>query len=1319
MTNHSSVSNRGTVEFFEIQLLDPAGSGPDNDTIRPETVLLTENGRRLVPDVDFVFGYSDNSRTIRLTPLAGLWLPDAVYEITLNNRQRIAYDVPIGADINDGDQVSITDDDGNQVTFEYESGYSVQVPQTTLLTVTNANNGFNDRDVFTIGGQSGRSVRFEINRTGVTAAGNVAVEIGNATTTGQVRDAILTALSGIVPGNPTESIIDFLDIAPVAVGREQIQLGTLAGYAQPASIAGLTVSGVAGGVADGQTFSYTPAGGTEVTFEFDSDTAPVADGNVEIAFLREDTPAQIASKIDVAVSAAGIGLGGASATDTGFAVLGGSVGDTIDVSQSALVLSGSPGVTGSLSVEIPPGEGGNSLNDETFSITSDGTPITFRYTLDSTLTSADRLILLDATDLTTDVAIKTAAVIAAAFPDELAPTVIGSTVILGEQADQFTSVNPGSAALIVGGVNGGAVPVSFLATSPATSTAASLLNAIGTAVSDGLLNVETFAPGGGTILISDVASLQGRVGGSALMDIGTVTPAVADLAGNPVRETRPNNETRFSIIMPEVIFDFGDAPTSYSTLLSSNGARHTISSSLTPRLGATIDSETDGQPTNLDDALVSVAVSSPDEVSTADPTMGVFEFATADFGATTQITIANVPAGGETLVLTVGGIARTFELVDLNSNPSDGNIPVVFSLIDDPALSDAEDALLNIARVTQQLENVVSANIPQSGDGLEIRQGLEGQQPADAALSNLLSITAIDDEDGVAIGTITDATDTRIVFLRGGTDPTLADVDDVIGFLNPLDRAGTSVDISVAGSGLLQVWIDYNQNGIFEENDKEHPPQLTDIPVTGNAETGEFVTINIPVPEDAVEGVTWMRVRISESGGLTAGGVAVGGEVEDYQVEVISIGLPNPVDDPTNATDYTIPERGTLDTLAAGLDSVGANDPNPESGLFLDEDNEIGFLTATFLVGEEPDNGTVTLDANTGHFVYTPNGGFFGTDTFTYRVSTRDNESSVNIPADRFATVTVNVTAVNDVPTGNGATKTAQEDLPRIFAADELLASATPNVNPNYVNGYPTTGDTDLDQLIQDLINESNQSDSLAIGSIVGTGGAITATNAASNGGNLVVTSAANGLNIQVTFAHSGRFDHGSFPRPSFHLRVGGRRRRLPVRARGLSTCFDTDTAVSIADRLETEIGAAFASSTSSVTANAVGDTVQVRYTSVNVNVTDSRIDTDNNELISVANNISPNATVTLIQTPIPTLAEDDAVVGDTVTVIAGGSSFVFEFCGSRCNCFGKQYPCVDAAVCWCRHGSFRTGCGSTVRGNQFGRSNQTSPSRQRCRSGV
>ncbi len=189
----------GSVEFFEIQLFDPSGSGPDARTITTDSVILTENGTRLRPGVDYTFGYSDNSRLIRLTPLAGLWRPDAVYEITLNNQTRIAYDAPAGSEITDGDQVIISDNSGNQTVFEYESGYSLVVPQSTLLTVTGTNAAFRDRDTFTITAPNGNSLTFEINVAGATAGGNVPVELGSASTIVRVRDALLATFDGPAP----------------------------------------------------------------------------------------------------------------------------------------------------------------------------------------------------------------------------------------------------------------------------------------------------------------------------------------------------------------------------------------------------------------------------------------------------------------------------------------------------------------------------------------------------------------------------------------------------------------------------------------------------------------------------------------------------------------------------------------------------------------------------------------------------------------------------------------------------------------------------------------------------------------------------------------------------------------------------------------------------------------------------------------------------------------------------------------------------------------------------------------------------------------
>ncbi len=210
--------------------------------------------------------------------------------------------------------------------------------------------------------------------------------------------------------------------------------------------------------------SRTPAQPNSVTFEFDIDMTLNDMNNERIAFSRKSTPGEIASQICGCRAKHSrpkrLGLSGAIAVDDGTVVLGGAVGDVLDVSLSSLVPQGAPGVTGSLTLTIPPAETGASIDGKTFSIDVDGVSITFRYTTDPAMTSADRLILLAPTDLVSNIATKTAAVIALAFPDELSPSVSGDTVTLGEQAAIPPAGNPASLTSVDGGL-----PASWLAES--------------------------------------------------------------------------------------------------------------------------------------------------------------------------------------------------------------------------------------------------------------------------------------------------------------------------------------------------------------------------------------------------------------------------------------------------------------------------------------------------------------------------------------------------------------------------------------------------------------------------------------------------------------------------------------------------------------------------------------------------------------------------------------------------------------------------------------------------------------------------------------
>ncbi|RMF37449.1 MAG: hypothetical protein D6753_17535, partial [Planctomycetota bacterium] len=117
--------DQGNLAFFSLLLSEGQnGTGPNNATVTQDSVVLTENGRLLTPGVDYVFGFNANSRNIRLTPLAGLWRSDSVYEITLNNQQAMRLTAPDGLSIADGDQFSVTIG-GTSTTFEFDSDGNV------------------------------------------------------------------------------------------------------------------------------------------------------------------------------------------------------------------------------------------------------------------------------------------------------------------------------------------------------------------------------------------------------------------------------------------------------------------------------------------------------------------------------------------------------------------------------------------------------------------------------------------------------------------------------------------------------------------------------------------------------------------------------------------------------------------------------------------------------------------------------------------------------------------------------------------------------------------------------------------------------------------------------------------------------------------------------------------------------------------------------------------------------------------------------------------------------------------------------------------
>ncbi|MEJ5992768.1 Ig-like domain-containing protein, partial [Ramlibacter sp. PS3R-8] len=141
-----------------------------------------------------------------------------------------------------------------------------------------------------------------------------------------------------------------------------------------------------------------------------------------------------------------------------------------------------------------------------------------------------------------------------------------------------------------------------------------------------------------------------------------------------------------------------------------------------------------------------------------------------------------------------------------------------------------------------------------------------------------------------------------------------------------------------------------------------------------------------------------------------------------------------PVQDAPTAVNDTA--TTTEDTpVAIPLATLAGNDTDPDAG-----------NTLTVLSVANPVGGTVVIVG--GNAVFTPDPNFVGAATFEYTVSDGNGGTDT-------ATVTVNVTAVQDAPTANADGFNTAEDTPLVMTTASLLANDT---DPDAGNTLTVTG---------------------------------------------------------------------------------------------------------------------------------------------------------------------------------------------------------------------------------------------------------------------
>jgi hypothetical protein len=160
-------------------------------------------------------------------------------------------------------------------------------------------------------------------------------------------------------------------------------------------------------------------------------------------------------------------------------------------------------------------------------------------------------------------------------------------------------------------------------------------------------------------------------------------------------------------------------------------------------------------------------------------------------------------------------------------------------------------------------------------------------------------------------------------------DDNAGDDEDGVTMDTPLvPGQATQVTVTASVEGKLDAWIDFNQDGDWSDPGEQ-------IFASESLAAGSN-SLSFDVPADAALGNAFARFRFSTAGGLTPGGPASDGEVEDYRIEVTALEDLGDAPDTGPATgsgNYNTlsTHDGPIHTIVPGLYMGGGVDGEPEA----------------------------------------------------------------------------------------------------------------------------------------------------------------------------------------------------------------------------------------------------------------------------------------------------------------------------------------------------------------------------------------------------
>ncbi|WP_345683058.1 tandem-95 repeat protein [Novipirellula caenicola] len=555
------------------------------------------------------------------------------------------------------------------------------------------------------------------------------------------------------------------------------------------------------------------------------------------------------------------------------------------------------------------------------------------------------------------------------------------------------------------GVPGGAIAIPIEPNFTAEQIKTALLQSINGVNQPGqpaLTNLVAEDRGGGTFFVENGQIFQGPISTFFL-------PGIKDQVGNPLEPNRDDQSTQFTILMPTVGLDFGDAPDPvsgiagrYPTTLANDGPRHVVGDEI--MLGTKVDVDVNGMP--------GAAARGDNDTISASTTGSLFAVNIVD--GRVEVTVnASVDAStrdGDTITIDTGVDIVTLEF-DINGRFNEDHFAI---------------------RATTNTPEAIAAAIVAAIEESPLRP---------AAVSSEGAVVTVDgnDEDGVDF--VSDLNPNGILNRSVGVTRVDANGDLI---LDDNGNVAIFMPIKVTGTGVLDAWIDFAADGDFTD--------VGDQIITGAILNGEEQTFYVPFPSNAPNPVTatdtYARFRVSRNGGLQPTGLALSGEVEDYRLRLLPGSAPAVGNQQANRT-YTVEENRPLQVL----DSTGSLTPSNsgDDGILVgvvDADNDDVAIYAPdvrqetlFVSGVEA--GELDLRSD-GTFTFVPAQDFNGQVTFSARVTdVKPLNPASELLSARPILVTINVTPVNNPPVliapNPGTSVRIDEDTVTTFTKAQLI----------------------------------------------------------------------------------------------------------------------------------------------------------------------------------------------------------------------------------------------------------------------------------------